>query len=431
MSRTRGNGLGESEVSRTRGNGLGESEVSRTRGNGLGESEVNRTRGNGLEESAVNRTRGNGLGESEVNRTRDNGLAESEVNRIHAWFLPRCLVMRWTWGPLPARKCGHKLEHAHNRQGYSLLEGAKRPVQVWEYMPDPILHLMERKLVKNGKGHLTGYLPNYVSFRMALGMVNPLRIDDIWDPDALAYNPRLSKRSSEKNLGGAPVCKAQRGQAASKLQQAVGGCVGGGGRCGSRGGHRPTQGEGADADVHPAETPCNGGKIVRVGRLQRPLRGGNVHVPREMPRPRCSQVWVRGPLHVPRGAMVNHWAEQVPKNTTVVCDSFLSHRTADSVANRKVGYLFLVPKDTKGVPEAGAQLPEGTYRVGHNKRARCSLYAFKAPKVGSKAGRVVPFLTNCDIDAGYVTHGRGLSSLCHLVVDQFAQRHQNSPPGSS
>ena len=35
-----------------------------------------------------------------------------------------------------------------------------------------LLHLMERKLVKNGKGHLTGYLPNYVSFRMALGMVN-------------------------------------------------------------------------------------------------------------------------------------------------------------------------------------------------------------------------------------------------------------------
>ena len=130
---------------------------------------------------------------------------------------------------------------------YSLLEGAKSPVQVWEYMLDPILHLMERKLVKNGKRHWTGYLPNYVSFRMALGMVNPLRIDDIWDPDALAYNPRLSKI-----LGGAPVCKAQRGQAASEVQQTVGRCVGGGGLCGGRRGHRPTQGEEADADVHPA-----------------------------------------------------------------------------------------------------------------------------------------------------------------------------------
>ena len=57
-----------------------------------------------------------------------------------------------------------------------------------------------RKLVKNGKRHLIGYLPSYVSFRMALGMVNPLRIDDIWDPDALAYNLRLSKPISRKKF---------------------------------------------------------------------------------------------------------------------------------------------------------------------------------------------------------------------------------------
>ena len=111
--------------------------------------------------------------------------------------------------------------------------------------------------------------------------------------------------------------------------------------------------------------------------------------------------------------VVDHWAEQVPKNTTLVCDSFFgSHSTADSLANRKEGYLFLVPKDTKGVPEAGARLPEGTYRVGHNKRARCSLYAFKARQVGSEAGRMVPFLTSCDIDPGCITHGRGYQLRC-------------------
>ena len=79
--------------------------------------------------------------------------------------------------------------------------------------------------------------------------------------------------------------------------------------------------------------------------------------------------------------VMSHWAQQVPRKTTLVCDSFFgSHKTADSLANRKVGFLFLVPKDTKGVPEVGAQLPEGVYRVGHNKCARCLLYAFKAPK---------------------------------------------------
>ena len=131
----------------------------------------------------------------------DSEINENRIDQnVFAWFLPRCLVMRWKSGPLPARKRAHKLEHVHNQHGYSLLEGAKSPRQVWEYMLDPILHLMERKLVKNGKRHLTGYLPNYVSFRMALGMVNPLRIDDIWDPDALAYNPQLSKLISRKKF---------------------------------------------------------------------------------------------------------------------------------------------------------------------------------------------------------------------------------------
>ena len=60
-------------------------------------------------------------------------------------------------------------------------------------MTDPVLHLMEKALIKKGKQHLTGYVPNYFCMRLALGMVNPSRIDDIWDPDAAAYNPRLSR----------------------------------------------------------------------------------------------------------------------------------------------------------------------------------------------------------------------------------------------
>ena len=73
-------------------------------------------------------------------------------------------------------------------------------MQVSEYMFNPILYVMARKLVKNGKTHVTQYLPNYVSFRMALGMVNPPRIDDIWDLDALAYNPQPMS-SLGKNSG--------------------------------------------------------------------------------------------------------------------------------------------------------------------------------------------------------------------------------------
>ena len=44
--------------------------------------------------------------------------------------------------------------------------------------------------------------------------------------------------------------------------------------------------------------------------------------------------------------------------------------------------------------------------MGHMK-ARYSLYAFKSPKVGSKAGMVVPMLTNCEVVGEYATHKRG------------------------
>ena len=47
---------------------------------------------------------------------------------------------------------------------------------------------------------MTGYLPTFVSFPMALGMVNPPRIDNIRDPYALAYNLRLSKLINRKKF---------------------------------------------------------------------------------------------------------------------------------------------------------------------------------------------------------------------------------------
>ena len=58
-------------------------------------------------------------------------------------------------------------------------------------MTDPVLCLMEKALIKKGKRHLTGYVPDYFCLRLVFGMVKPIRIDDIWDPEAAAYNPRL------------------------------------------------------------------------------------------------------------------------------------------------------------------------------------------------------------------------------------------------
>ena len=51
----------------------------------------------------------------------------------------------------------------------------------------PVLHLMEKALINKGKCHLASYLPNYFGLRLPLGMVT--RINDIWDPGAVAYDP--------------------------------------------------------------------------------------------------------------------------------------------------------------------------------------------------------------------------------------------------
>ena len=44
--------------------------------------------------------------------------------------------------------------------------------------------------------------------------------------------------------------------------------------------------------------------------------------------------------------------------------------------------------------------------MGHTE-AGYSLYAFKSPAVGSKAGRVVAVLTNCEVVGQYTTHKCG------------------------
>ena len=263
----------------------------------------------------------------------DGEIDENRIDQnVFALFLPRCLVMRWKSGPLPARKCAHKLEHVHNRQ-CSLLEGAKSPVQVWEYMLDPILHLMERKLVKNGKRHLTRYLPNYISFRMAVGMITPLRINDIWDPDALAHNPRLSKLISRKNFW--EVHRYARPNVAKLLA-----------RCNKQWADAWVVGAFVAGDKAVAPSTGKGPMRMFIPRKPR-ATGVKLYVVADSTAPYVVDMYMyQGKCHV-RGArkygcvgrytsreVVNHGGG-VPQNTTLVWDRFFgNHRTADSLANR-------------------------------------------------------------------------------------------------
>ena len=46
-------------------------------------------------------------------------------------------------GPLAARKCENKMQHVDFPRGHCSLEGVRSPMQMWEYMVEPILPLME------------------------------------------------------------------------------------------------------------------------------------------------------------------------------------------------------------------------------------------------------------------------------------------------
>ena len=273
-------------------------------------------------------------------------------------------------------------------------------------MTDPVLHLMEKALIKKGKQHLTGYVPNYFCMRLALGMVNPTRIDDIWDPDAAAYNPRLSRLLSRRKFWelhryARPnvvelVAKCSKHWAAAWI---VGAFVAGDEAI------APHKGKGPMRMYIPRKPHATGIKLYVLADATAPyvldmyIYKGKCRL-RGARRYKCAGRFTASEI-------TNYWADQLPRDTTLVCDSFFgSHKTADSLASRGIPFLFLVPKNTKGVPAAGQGLKEGAYRVGHTK-AGYSLYAFKSPKVGSKAGKVVPMLTNCEVVGQFTTHKRG------------------------
>ena len=79
-------------------------------------------------------------------------------------------------------------------RGTSLLEGtcaADTPVTVYEYMMRSIMECMDICLRAKGHADLVPLLPRYILFRLGLGMLQPRRIDDLWDRDSMYYNPYM------------------------------------------------------------------------------------------------------------------------------------------------------------------------------------------------------------------------------------------------
>ena len=79
----------------------------------------------------------------------------------------------------------------HGRTLLAGIPSGDSPLAVLDYMLAPIMKGMEICLTSRGRQDLIPELPRYVAFRMGLGMVQPRRVDDVWDKESIAYNPYL------------------------------------------------------------------------------------------------------------------------------------------------------------------------------------------------------------------------------------------------
>ena len=198
-------------------------------------------------------------------------------------------------------------------------------------------------------------------------MVNATRIDDIRDPGVAAYNPRrkrpLSRRQFCELHRYAPpnvvqlVAKCSTHWAAAWIMRAF---------VTDDEAIAPHKGKGPMRMYIPRKLHATGVKLYVLADYTAPyvlniyVYKGKCRLGRAC-RYKCAGRFTASEI-------TNYGADQLPKDTTLMCDSFFqSHKTADSLASRRVPFPFLVPKNTKGVPAAGQPLAGGAYLVGHAK----------------------------------------------------------------
>ena len=65
--------------------------------------------------------------------------------------------------------------------------------EIVDHMAGPLLGSMRRSLARQGHACLAELVPNWFVLKLGIGMLRPHCIDDLWDPDALAFNPMMKR----------------------------------------------------------------------------------------------------------------------------------------------------------------------------------------------------------------------------------------------
>ena len=263
-------------------------------------------------------------------------------------------------------------------------------------MFQPILECMTLCLQEHNLEDLVECLPRYVMFRIGLGMLQPRRINDVWDSESMHYNAYLAElfpscrtlcvlqRLADRDADALIELCTLHWQSGWELGDVV--CV--------DETVVPHKGLFLIRQFIPRKPHSTGVKLYALCNAQSHYiwhlylyRGA---APRVGPEPRG-----RFAGHYYAFEVVQPWNDEAPKGKVLVGDSFFgSHNAAAMLC--AIGRPFLMLSATSPqVQDGNVGLNPGCVNTVVHEKHKYALSVYKNPKVGHKAAKVVLLLTNC------------------------------------
>lgn len=280
-------------------------------------------------------------------------------------------------------------------------------LDVVSFMFAPLRKAMETALEKNNRVDLMPLVTKYMWFRVGLGMIRPVRVDDVWMQGELGHNEYLAglvTRAQYYDLVGATKgsipamlegCNAQWEQG-WKLGKAATGDETIVPHKGKRAGHL--------RQFVPRKPHNTGLKLYCLADSVHAYTL-NVYLFTGVRGKLSRRSTAAGSLTPSR--VLYRWADALPIGTAIIADSYFgSVEVARTLCARRIPFIMLAKRTTRGVDELKAQcnVQEIKSKVIDG---GCKLCVFKNRPVGRKPARIVPLLHNVKFSGRSVTHHLG------------------------
>ena len=322
------------------------------------------------------------------------------------------------WEPRPLAPLEARWDFGDElRKGRSLLEGTedgRSPVAVWNFMFKPILEAMTLCLEEANRVDLVDLLPRYVLFRIGLGMLQPRRIDDVWDKESMHYNAYMAElfpsrrhfyvlqRLANPDADALIELCTVHGQGGWELGDVV---------CGDET-VVPHKGLFVIRQFIPRKPHSTGVKLYDAQSHyiwhMYLYRGA---APRVGPESRS-----RFAGHYNAFEIVQLWNDVTPPGKVLVTDSFFGSHDAAAMLSAQERLFLMLTSTSALVQDGNVGLDPGSVNMVVHKEHRYALSVYKNPKVGRKPAKLVPLLANC-LTGGWLPHRSGQYHLPGIIAN--------------